>query len=60
MAVPNATTIFLILFITTFLSLGVTEMVYANKPGESYGKMFFGLLYLIAAILLIFYKFKNP
>jgi hypothetical protein len=53
--------LFFVLFVLLFVALAITNMVAARtqqyaKPGQ----MYFGMLYLIGAMILIVYKMNNP
>lgn len=53
---PDFNMLFLILFVMLFTALGISSMI--NK--EKYkGSMMFGLLYLVAAVILVVYKINN-
>lgn len=52
--------LFLVLFVALFTALGITNMIASRtqqyaKPGQ----MYFGLLYVIGALILIVYKINN-
>jgi len=51
---------FLILFISILVALGVSNFVQATTEHPQVGNNFFGLLYIIGALGLILYKISNP
>jgi len=53
--------LFFVLFVLLFLALALTNMISArSKQYSTPGQMFFGLLYLIGAVVLVLYKMNNP
>jgi hypothetical protein len=53
--------LFFVLFVLLFMALAITNMVASRsqqyaKPGQ----MYFGMLYLIGAVILVIYKMNNP
>jgi hypothetical protein len=53
--------LFFVLFVILLVTLAITNMVAARsqqtaKPGQ----MYFGMLYLVGAVILIVYKMNNP
>lgn len=54
--------IFFFLFIILFVTLGITNIVAAQKAKDKAkpGQMYFALLYLVAATIMVVYKMNNP
>ena len=53
--------LFFVLFVLLLSALAITNMVASRtqqyaKPGQ----MYFGMLYLIGAVILVVYKMNNP
>jgi hypothetical protein len=51
--------IFFVLFILLLLALGISKFIDARKPGQPVGQMFFALLYIIGALVMVVYKINN-
>lgn len=53
--------IFFVLFVLLFMALALTNMIASrSKQYSTPGQVFFGLLYLIGAVVLVLYKMNNP
>lgn len=51
---------FMLLFVAILMALGIANFVQSKTNGKKMGDNFFGLLYILAALALIFYKIQNP
>lgn len=51
---------FLVWFVLVLIALAISNLVALKKPSAPPGSLIFGVLYLIGAIILIFYKLNNP
>jgi len=60
MAVSSAELLFMVLFLTVLAGLGVANFVESSGNQAKTGQKFFGLLYILMAVLLIVYKIQNP
>jgi hypothetical protein len=50
---------FFVLFILLLLAVGISKFIDARKPGQPVGQMFFALLYIIGALVMVLYKINN-
>ena len=60
MGVSSAELLFMVLFLLVLAGLGVANFVESSSDQAKTGQKFFGLLYIIMALLLIVYKIQNP
>jgi hypothetical protein len=60
MGVSNAELLFMVLFLLVLSGLGVANFVESTNNQAKTGQKFFGLLYILMAVLLIVYKIQNP
>jgi hypothetical protein len=59
MAVSSAELLFMALFLMVLAGLGVANFVESSTSQAKTGQKFFGLLYILMALLLIVYKIQN-
>ena len=59
MGVSSAELLFMVLFLLVLAGLGVANFVESSSDQAKTGQKFFGLLYIIMALLLIVYKIQN-
>jgi len=50
----------MVLFLLVLAGLGVANFVESSSGQAKTGQKFFGLLYILMAVLLIVYKIQNP
>jgi hypothetical protein len=60
MAVSSAELLFMVLFLMVLAGLGVANFVESSSGQAKTGQKFFGMLYILMAVLLIVYKIQNP
>jgi multisubunit Na+/H+ antiporter MnhG subunit len=60
MAASNAELLFMVLFLLVLAALGVANFVESSNSQAKTGQKFFGMLYILMAVLLIVYKIQNP
>jgi hypothetical protein len=60
MAASNAELLFMVLFLLVLAALGVSNFVESSNSQAKIGQKFFGMLYILMAVLLIVYKIQNP
>lgn len=60
MAASTAELVFMALFLLVLSGLGVANFVESTNSQAKTGQQFFGLLYILMAVLLIVYKIQNP
>lgn len=60
MAASTAELVFMALFLLILSALGVANFVESTNRQAKTGQKFFGLLYILMAVLLIVYKIQNP
>jgi hypothetical protein len=60
MGVSNAEILFMVLFLLLMAGLGVANFVESSGSQAKTGQKFFGLLYILMAVMLIVYKIQNP
>jgi len=60
MAASTAELVFMALFLLVLSSLGIANFVESTNSQAKTGQQFFGLLYILMAVLLIVYKIQNP
>jgi cytochrome c biogenesis protein CcdA len=59
MGVSNAELLFMVLFLLVLSGLGVANFVESTNNQHKTGQKFFGMLYILMAVLLIVYKIQN-
>lgn len=59
MAILNAELLFMVLFLLILTALGVANFVESTNNQAKTGQKFFGMLYILMAVLLIVYKIQN-
>jgi hypothetical protein len=59
MAFSSAELLFMALFLMVLSGLGVANFVESTNDQAKPGQKFFGMLYILMAILLIVYKIQN-
>jgi len=60
MAASTAELVFMALFLLVLSSLGIANFVESSNSQAKPGQKFFGMLYILFAVLLILYKIQNP
>jgi multisubunit Na+/H+ antiporter MnhG subunit len=60
MAASTAELVFMALFLLVLSSLGFANFVESTNSQAKTGQQFFGMLYILMAVLLIVYKIQNP
>jgi len=60
MVASTAELIFMALFLLVLSGLGVANFVESTNSQAETGQQFFGLMYILMAVLLILYKIQNP
>ena len=60
MVASTAELIFMDLFLLVLSGLGIANFVESTNSQAKTGQQFFGLLYILMAVLLIVYKIQNP
>jgi len=60
MVASTAELIFMALFLLVLSGLGIANFVESTNSQAKTGQQFFGLLYILMAVLLIVYKIQNP
>lgn len=60
MAASNAELLFMVLFLLVLSALGVANFVESSNNQAKTGQKFFGMLYILMAVMLIVYKIQNP
>ena len=60
MAASTAELVFMALFLLVLSGLGIANFVESTNSQAKTGQQFFGLLYILMAVLLIVYKIHNP
>jgi len=60
MVASTAELVFMALFLLILSALGIANFVESSKSQAKTGQQFFGLLYILMAVLLIVYKIQNP
>ena len=60
MAASTAELVFMALFLLVLSGLGVANFVESTNSQAKTGQQFFGLMYILMAVLLILYKIQNP
>ena len=60
MAASTAELVFMALFLLVLSGLGTANFVESTNSQAKTGQQFFGLLYILMAVLLIVYKIQNP
>jgi hypothetical protein len=60
MAASTAELVFMALFLLVLSGLGIANFVESTNSQAKTGQQFFGLLYILMAVLLIVYKIQNP
>jgi multisubunit Na+/H+ antiporter MnhG subunit len=60
MAASTAELVFMALFLLILSALGVANFAESTNSQAKTGQKFFGMLYILFAVLLILYKIQNP
>ena len=60
MAASTAELVFMALFLLVLSGLGIANFVESTNSQAKTGQKFFGMLYILMAVLLILYKIQNP